>query len=92
MGVGAWVGHRGAVLSSANGQPGGSVLVWVTPLCSTKEDPNHPCNGEVYQETKVVNLAGSLTQPQHTEYTGLVALLLRGPSGATCQSSAADKK
>lgn len=62
-------------------------------LCSPKEGPSHPCEHELYQETKIVDLAEPLTQP-HTEHTGLgsPALVLPGLSGVTCLVSAADKK
>lgn len=86
------------MLSSANGHTGGLCAgLCCSPsgskdLCSPKEGPNHPCEREVYQGTKDVDLAGPLTQPEHTEHTGLIVLLLAGLCGATCQASAADKK
>lgn len=78
---------------------GGAALAWSVflpsgpkDLCAPNQGPNHSCECEVYPEAKVMNLAGPLTQPQHTEHIGLVALLLPSSSGATCQGSAAAKK
>lgn len=62
-------------------------------LCSPKEGSSHPCEHEVYQETKIVDLAEPLTQPR-TGATGFgsPALMLPGPTGAKCQVFAAYMK
>lgn len=93
------MGDRKASLSSASGHPGGSGLVCVAALWSAASlfskgrVPSYPCEHEVYQEIKIVGLAEPLTQP-HTGHTGFgsLALVLPGPSGATCLVSDVGKK